>query len=373
MIFRLLLGSISIHFLLIVASCQPSGKADEAMQSLTDSLYAAQPAMHGLLLSVSNHDSTLVFNAGWADSTDLVPLEKNTPVLLASITKMYMAAATLRLCEKYHLPLDTCIEFLLMPETDSLLRADGYATNRITLGHLLNNTSGISDYTETRKYQEVTLQHPEHIWSRREQVYLAVSESKPMADPGIMFHYSDLNFLLLGELMEHFTQKPFYQSVRELLQFENHGLRHTWWNELEEAPDELPPLAKQYARSFAVDSWKLHPSFDLFGGGGIAATARDLARFTEMLFQGAFFSKPETLSLLTKIASPLPAGYKGYRLGVMSWEKNGKQAFGHGGFWGAMAIYYPENKQAICVIPLERDYWSWAQDIAWKIHAEEIY
>jgi len=344
-----------------LGSCQDSTptQSPDAFQALLDSTYSANPGSRGMLISIDVPSKGISWtNAlGWADSAAGITLQKNTPVLIASITKSYMAAATLRLCELYPVKIDSAISSFIDPLSDSLLRTDGYKTDKITLAHLLSNSSGMADFVETDFYQSKAVNEPNHVWTRQEQIRLAVSDTDPLGEAGSLFHYSDLNFILIGEIFEHFTQKPFYQAVRDLLAFEKNGHHHTWWNEYEEAPSELPPLAHQFARAYHVDSRTLHPSFDLFGAGGIVSTAGDLARFSSLLFSGAFFSDSSTVDLLTTINAPKQENETDYRLGLMAWESDGFMAYGHGGFWGTMFQYYPDIQTSIVVCSMERDYW----------------
>ena len=47
-----------------------------------------------------------------------------------------------------------------------------------------------------------------------------------MAEPGAGYHYSNTNYLLLGEIIEKVTSRPWYAEVRSRI-LEPLGLRHT--------------------------------------------------------------------------------------------------------------------------------------------------
>lgn len=347
---------LSLWIILFVA-CREPNKGVDTYQNTLDSFYTMHPEAHGILLHITGPDLSESGAFGWADSTAGIRMESNTPFLIASITKMYMSAAILRLTELYPVHLDSSIEPYISTESLALLKSDGYKTDKITLAHLLLNSSGIADYAESDSFQALTQTRPSHSWKRNEQIQMAMRDFDPLNEPGEGFHYSDVNFLLLGEILERYTRKPFYSAVRNLLKFEENGLYHTWWNQFESAPGDLPPLAHQFAHSYQVDSKNLHPSFDIYGGGGLVCTAKDLALFTKYLFEGKFFSDTATLKQLTGRSAPgLESGYP-YRLGVMYWEKDGFPIYGHGGFWGSMVQYFPDIKTAIVMVPMERNYW----------------
>lgn len=339
-------------------SCEESQKSISPSCTSLDTFYHANPGAHGVLMYTEGPNLADSCAVGWADSTAGIELETNTPFLMASITKMYMSSAILRLCELNPVVnIDSSIERYISIETLNLLKGDGYKTDKITVTHLLTNSSGIADYVETDSFQYLAEKHPNYAWKRREQIALAMRHFDPLFEPGERFHYSDVNFLLLGEILEHYTKKPFYSAVRDLLEFHKNGLHHTWWDLFEQAPDDLPPVASQFAISFNSYSKTLHPSFDLYGGGGLVCTAKDLARFTKMLFEGQCFEKPETLALLTGRHAPTEEFETSYRLGVMSWNENGHTAYGHGGFWGSMVQYFPDIQTAVVIVPMERNYW----------------
>ncbi|MDX5320372.1 MAG: serine hydrolase, partial [Bacteroidota bacterium] len=116
-------------------------------------------------------------------------------------------------------------------------------------------------------------------------------------------------------------------------------------------------LAHQFARSYQSDSRSLHPSFDLYGGGGLVSTSADLARFTYLLFEGKLFKDPYSLELILNLPDVAMSKDFNYRLGTMVWQHDGILAFGHGGFWGAMVQFFPDIETAVVVCPMERDYW----------------
>lgn len=57
-----------------------------------------------------------------------------------------MSAAILRLAEQGKLDLDGSIDQYLSGEVNAILRSDGYATDTITVRHLLTHTGGIGDH-----------------------------------------------------------------------------------------------------------------------------------------------------------------------------------------------------------------------------------
>ena len=194
-----------------------------------------------------------------------------------------------------------------------------------------------------------------HRWTRNEQMKLAADLYNPLGKAGDTFNYADFNYLILTEIIEQKTNKSFYESIEELINYKKHNLNSTWFVTLQNKPVNVKSLAHQYYGKMNWDSYNMDPSFDLYGGGGIAATTKDLARFSQLLFEGKIIENKEILKLIySKIETKDREGVN-YGLGLTKGEVNGYIAYGHGGFWGTAVNYYPELNASISVVVLERD------------------
>jgi D-alanyl-D-alanine carboxypeptidase len=174
-----------------------------------------------------------------------------------------------------------------------------------------------------------------------------------MGEPQEMYGDSDTNYLLLSEIREGLTGKPFYTAIRGLLNFKKHELNSTWFIGLEDELVDVKSLIYQYAEE--TNTYKEDPSFDLFGGGGLASTTKDLAIFMHQLFTGGIFTKPETSKLLlTKLTLKNGEKYN-YHLGLRKYDISGKVAYGHAGFYGTYACYIPEDNISISIFVSNAD------------------
>ena len=328
-------------------------------QLLLDSLFEAKPALKGVSMHIESPDRNISWTgaAGFADSATNRLLKPSDPVLIASTTKLYMSAITLKLVENGLFKLSDPIKSLLSKKTTKTLMSDGYDLEKITIAHLLSNTSGFYDYVNTKTFMDRTQNDLQHEWTRDEQIALAVSEGDPVGKPGETFSYSDVNFLLIGEIIEQQTGMPFYTAMRNFLDYEKHNLNHTWFNLLEATPGDLAPLTHQFATKLNSDSYTLHGSFDLYGGGGIAATPKDVARFSQALFNGKLFTNPETIELIFTNIETQDSVSANYYMGVKEIEIGNYKAYGHGGFWGTTVQYIPALNTSVSVFLMERDQW----------------
>ncbi|MDG1728289.1 MAG: serine hydrolase [Algibacter sp.] len=356
--------SLFVCFILVgLTSCKAkkqNGKVvsnDIIFQKILDSIYHQNEDCVGLMAHIEAPDKDISWNGavGFSNKQTKSVLEKDQPVLIASNTKTYVAVAILRLVEQDKIELDSNIENYISPKSKRLLESHGYQLKDISVKHLLTHTSGIFDYAGSGDFFEFIKTQPNYRWTRDEQIQLAMSSGKPLGAPGDVFSYSDTNYLLSSEIIETLTGQDFYTAIRELLNFEGLNLDATWFSTLEEYPKNIKPLAYQYSTEEGVHSYSLDHSFDLFGGGGLAATTKDLAIFLYSVFNNKVFEKPNTLELLfTEVDTKQPKEWS-YFLGISPVDFNDIKGFGHNGYWGTVVNHYPELNATISVFVLERD------------------
>lgn len=337
---------------------EPVVEIESKFQSIIDSMYRKVPNTKGIVMHVESPDLKISWNGatGWADFGSQRELFASDPVLIASITKTYLSAAILRLVENGDLQLNQSIYELLGAERINQLVNVGYDVKGITVAHLNSQTSGIYDFVNTKLYQSRTANSPDYLWSREDQIELALTV-EPLFRQEERFSYSETNNLLLTEILEKKTGKPFYTAMRELLAYDELGLENTWFNWLEKVPTGVSPLVHQFASEYNVDSYSLHPSFDVYGGGGIAATAEDVAKFTQFLFTGRLFKNKGTKDLLFKTVLTTDGINNAYYMAISETKLGRHIAYGHGGFWGTTTQYFPALNASVSIFFMERDEW----------------
>ncbi|MBL4870400.1 MAG: beta-lactamase family protein [Robiginitomaculum sp.] len=356
----------------LVSSCQSTmavkttpAPTEIQFQSAINAIYEQHPDAIGIMVHVEAPRNNISWSGatGFSDKSRKTPIDAKAIAWIASNTKTYVAVATLRLVEDGQFNVQTTIDKLLSSKTITILRNDGYEPETITVEHLLSHTSGIFDYAADLSYFEFTKQNPKHRWTRDAQIKLAMEKGDPLGAAGDVFTYADTNYLLLSEILERSTGKPFYYAIRYLIGLRGKSLDETWFLSLEVIPPSARAPVHQYATSMGLDTQSVDPSFDLFGGGGLVSTTRDLAVFMQYLFNGKIFHKPETLLLLQTKANPKQGMKFDYRFGLSTIEVHGLQGIGHGGFWATAVNYFPELDASIAVFILERDQRVLRQDV----------
>lgn len=285
--------------------------------------------------------------SGQVAHDDSRPLSPRHTFRIASNTKTYVAAATLRLVEMRRLDLDGCLDRYLTPDQTDLLESDGYDTEAITVSQVLSHTAGLADHTTDQRFVETILKDHQHKWTSREQIQRLVEWCDPLGPPGEQYVYSDSGYVILGTIIESRTGKKLGPAVRELLGYDRLGLKVTYWEYLEDPPADTRPRAHQYYGSEDVTGW--NASFDLYGGGGLITDVRELALFTRQLIQGEVFKQPPTLMAM------IGRGTTSYRLGLMVMECEGHLIYGHQGFWNTFAFHVPSLNLTVSGTVLNHD------------------
>ena len=83
---------------------------------------------------------------------------------------------------------------------------DPDAAGRITVRHLLNQTSGVAD----ARYPAYTLPQPDSI----EERVGSLSDARLVSEPGEEFYYTDLNYAVLARIVEATGGEPFTEYLR---------------------------------------------------------------------------------------------------------------------------------------------------------------
>ena len=354
--------------LLLLASttCMQGQTIQKRVQRFVDSVYAANPEAVGFLVDIEAPGQHISWNyaVGYRDRITREKLMPDQPVLIASNTKPYVAASILKLVEQGKLSIEQSIKELLTAKTEKVLSEAGYHTDSITLKQLLSHTSCIQDYVD-ESYFSIIGMHKEHEWTRDEQITRAANMGAPLASPGDTFRYADVNYLLLTEILEQQMHAPYYEAMRSLLNYKELKLLHTWFAKFEMAPAKSLPRAHQYWDQFSWDTYDLDPSWDLYGGGGMIATVKDMAMFFQLLFNGKVIKDKRILQLMhTDVPPNLEVNYC---LGIRKISYAGLPAYNHGGGLGTDVIYIPKLNATISVAALEAEHRPLALEISKEI------
>jgi len=213
-------------------------------------------------------------------------IEANTIYDLASLTKaMVTTTAVAMLVEAGRLQLEMPVA-RYVPEWAAGPQPEWRA--RVTVQHLLTHSSGLPAhkpyYTEARNKQEV----------------LARIFAEPLeAEPGTRAEYSDLGFILLGELVERATGQTLAQFAQERI-FTPLTMADAQFNPGRSLRAHIAPTEKDDAFRHRLVHGEVHDENAFAMGGvsghaGLFGTADDVAKFAQMMLNGGLYAHQRLL------------------------------------------------------------------------------
>lgn len=282
---------------------------------------------------------------------DVEPMTEDTIFDAASLTKVVACTpAVMLLVERGLIGLDERAQTYI-PEFK------GGGKEAITVRQLMLHLSGLPGDIETRT-----------DWHGSETAIQKACAAQLVSPPGTVFRYSDINFFLLGEIVQRVSKTPLNEFVaREI--YQPLKMVDTGY---------LPPESKlgRIAPTEMVDGepWRgvVHdPTARKMGGvaghAGLFFTAADLARYARMLLnlgelEGARVLKPETVRLMTSVQSPpyisdrrglgwdIDSGYSGARGKIFPLG-----SYGHTG-WTGTSIWIDPFSQSFVIFLSNRNH-----------------
>lgn len=271
---------------------------------------------------------------GWADVAARREATPETRYPIASITKSFVAVAVLQLRDAGALALDDPVQRHL-PE----------APAGPTIATLLSHSSGIQREVPGSGWE--TLEFPS-----LEQVLRSLGEVELVLEGGGEWHYSNLGFVLLGEVVARLAGVSIARYLDERI-LGPIGLEATTW-----APAE--PAARGYLTHPFADSVFDEPADTGKAGtaaaGGLWSTTDDLARWGAFLHEpAAEVLAPETLVEMRRLrvmAEP-QRWSRGWGLGLVLYRFGDRVFVGHdGGAMGAVSSLLVEQESGVGAVVL---------------------
>lgn len=311
--------------------------------------------IHSIQVYMSNGDAVFNEAVGYADGKKKLA-EKDNQFKIASITKIMTSVVILQLEEEGKLTLSDPISRYLTDTGFERVNKLHYYKNEaygksITIKLLLQHRSGLADlFTDAafRFYLNANFNkkqqwNPEKLMNR---YYKYGLNKKAHFIPDSGYYYSDVNYFLLGLIIEKLSGQTLSQQFRTRI-FEPLNMQNTYF-EYYEAANGNGNMAHSFLGKRNITKI-LNTSYD-WAGGGVVSTTFDLALFLKGIFEGKLYKNDTTLKKMTvMLPHPLKSGrISYYGLGLYQYTFNGDIYYGHGGFWGSLIAYCPSKKITFC-------------------------
>ncbi|CAM5666499.1 serine hydrolase domain-containing protein [Streptomyces aurantiogriseus] len=274
------------------------------------------PDATAALVRVGGSDGRWHGSAGVHDLQSGRAADPDARFRAGSTTKVVTAAAVLKLVAQGEIDLNRPIQRYL----PGLLGKD---FRPVTVRQLLNHTSGIpagdglgNSFEELYAHRYDTL--------TPQQVVASAAAKGPEFRPGCKQHYLNINYTILGLLIEKVTGQPYAAAAAELV-LAPAGMRDTYF------PGTDPRIRGPHNHGYQavrgadgttelvdVTEWN---QADRFAAGDMISTTADLERLLTSLFRGRIVPQPQLREMFT-----VPAHIDGatYSAGLQRFEYGGR-------------------------------------------------
>lgn len=308
-------------------------------------------SIFSLALKVENSEGSI----SWSGAAGEMVVDDR--FFVASVTKLYVTAVIMKLIEDNKLSLNDKISKFL-PESYfnrlHVLKGIDYS-DKITIYHLITNTSGLPDYffhkqNNGRTVADNLMEGNDEQWPIERTIEL-IKKLKPKFKPGAKgkASYSDSNYQLLGKIIEIITNKEIGEVFQDFI-FSELSLNNTYvYNSL----DDNSPVPFYFGDR---KLWLPNYMTSIAPEGGIVSTVDEVMIFLKEFFRGRFFPK-EKIDELKKWNFILPPpGLFLYGIGLEKiWIPRIASPFKYPsdilGFWGqtgSFAFYNPKSDLFFC-------------------------
>jgi CubicO group peptidase (beta-lactamase class C family) len=258
---------------------------------------------------------------GLADVEQRVAVTRRTRFRLGSVSKLLASAAAVKLAESGRLDLDAPVQ-RYVPTWPA--RPGPPVTTRLLAGHLGGIRGYRADDFAPRRNIDLT------VFPTTDSALAIFRADSLVAPPGTAYRYSTFGYTLLGAAVEGAAGEA-YPAALERLVLAPLGLTHT-------EPDRWDAIVPDRTRFYGyagpdgapVNEGPVFPSYK-WAGGGMLATADDLARFGAALVRPGFFTAASLRALVTpqRTADGTSTGVGlGWRVGT---DLAGRRVYHHAG------------------------------------------
>ncbi|MFN3968818.1 serine hydrolase domain-containing protein [Flavobacterium sp.] len=361
----------SILFL-ISTSCSKQEKTQESIIKINENgIPVMQPMKEGLpelsksFINDKKYGSARFFEKTWSEKNDNVSflvakngqiiyenymgyankrtdekITKETPLHIASVSKVLTATAILMLIDAEKIKLDQKVTTLI----------DGFPYPDVTVQTLLNHRSGMRNYAyftfENNNWDKKKLLTNEDIVK-----VMVEKEIQLETKTDTHFSYCNTNYAMLALIIEKVTGLKYPEAMKEMI-FSPLGMTNTYVCDFEKDRENIVPSYKGNHVEIGTDYLD-----GIYGDKNIYSTPRDLLKFDAARY-APFFLNKELLKKVYQGYSYESKGLKNYGLGIRMIEfEKGEPFFFHNGWWhGNTSSFINLRKEKVTIITLSNKF-----------------
>ena len=371
-------SKISLHttqilaFLLLTVSCSKLEKTEDGvikvnkngipiMQPLKEEL----PALTSAYVNDKKYSVSHYFEKTWSEKNDNVAflvaknghiiyenymgyankktgknITKDTPLHIASVSKVLTSTAVLMLIDAKKISLDQKVNTII----------DNFPYPDVTIKTLLNHRSGM------RNYAYFTFENGN--WNKKETltnediVKIMVEKEITLERPtDTGFSYCNTNYAMLALIIEKITGLKYPEAMKEMI-FAPLGMTDTFVFDIAKDLEMIAPSYKGNNVEIGIDYLD-----GIYGDKNIYSTPRDLLKFDKARY-APFFLNPDLLKKVYTGYSHESKGIRNYGLGIRMTEfQKGEPFYYHNGWWhGNTSCFINLRKEKVTIIVLSNKF-----------------
>lgn len=225
--------------------------------------YLTEEQFSGAVLAINSKGDKISLSNGYADALDTEFIGVKAKFKIASITKLFTSVIIMQLIDEGKTTLETTIEEII---------PDSGITNakKINLKNLMQHTSGLKNESQISYLNNYSA----------DRLISTFATKKASFKPGKDLNYNNVDFIILGKIIEQLTEKSYLENLNERivkrLNMDNTGLLVE-----KELPVDITP-AYEIKKSSKKPDLKIHIE-NFWAAGSMYSTVEDLLKFTQAL------------------------------------------------------------------------------------------
>jgi CubicO group peptidase (beta-lactamase class C family) len=302
----------------------------------------SQMRRHGFkgMAAAITQGEEIIYLRGFGSAGAGQPVNPQTPFFIGSVSKSFTALAVMQLVDQGQVDLDSPVQTYI-PWFTTL---DQASSSQITVRHLLNQTSGLSNSSFRRPpiTEETTL----------EETVRHLSHAQLTAEPGTQFNYFNPNYNVLAQVVEAVSGMSFSRYLVENL-FAPLEMEHSF---VDRASAENTGLATGHSFFFGFPIPRHQPFYPAeIPAGFIISSAEDMAHYMIAQVNAGDYRQteilsPEAIAVMHAPPNDIPGNYA---MGWIAQERNGLKTIRHNGsvetFFADVTLL-PEHKLGITLL-----------------------
>ena len=297
-------------------------------------------SLNGSFLVAKNGQILFEKYEGYSNFRDKTLITADTPLHLASVSKMITATAVLKLVNARKIDLEQKVNTILKE----------FPYHKVTVRMLLNHRSGMRNYSYFTDKKEIWDRH--NTITNQELLNLMATKNIDLeSKSGTRFAYCNTNYAMLALIIEKITGLSYKMAMKQII-FEPLGMKNTFVMDYENDRKKVAPSYKGNRVEIGMDYLDA-----ICGDKNIYSTPRDLLKL-DRARSASTFLEPELLQQVYKGYSNEHKGKRNYGLGIRMTELDpGVTLYYHNGWWhGSTTSYVTLRKENVTIIALSNKY-----------------